>query len=399
MIEPPMTTEKIYWSEPTRLELSTTGAIASTFQGRASIVLPRTVFYPEGGGQLGDRGNLAIGGEDVPVIDTQIDDDGRIHHLVEREVTMDPSATITLRVEAVRRHDQTAHHTAQHMLSRALLDIADAATVSARLGTSSATIDVDVAALGDDALAAAEDRVNEVIRADVTVRAFFPTAEELPKLDLRRAPKVTTGVRIVAIDGFDLTPCGGTHCTRSGQIGTVRIQSIERYKGKLRVDFVAAHRAALDARHKDRVLQALAATFSCGALDVPGAVEKLRADLKHRDEALVAARGELAVLVAQHELASHPPDPSGTTVVVVRRDAGDVGFLRTLANRLTQRDDVVAICTARDGDADLVVVQRGARASFDCGSWLKAKATSSGGRGGGRPERAEGRLPPHVALP
>jgi len=119
---------------------------------------------------------------------------------------------------------------------------------------------------------------------------------------------------------------------------------------------------------------------------------------------LGSTRGELLDLLATKILEAHPPDASGTTIVRVARTTDDVGMLRALAGKLTaSRADIVAICTSPDvgGDAELVVVQRGATAKFDCGAWLKEtaqKSANGGGRGGGRPERAEGRLPKGAAI-
>lgn len=397
-----MSTTKSYWEDPFAAEFTVPAAEVTTYEGRPAIVLPATLFYPEGGGQLGDVGVLREGGRELRVVDTQIDEGGTIFHLLNAAPDGAIAGALAGAIDVPRRRDHMAQHTAQHMLSRALLDVARAPTVSARLGATSCTIDVDVPQIADSVLFQIEDLVNGVIRSDALVRAFFPTDAELATLDLRRAPKVSAGVRIIEIDGFDLTPCGGTHCTRTGQIGQVRVASVEKYKGKLRVSFHAAKRATDDARAKDQVLGALAATFSCGPLDVPDAVAKMRAELDDRKEKLVRARGELALLVGADLLARHPPDPSGTTIVTVIREGDDVGFLRTLAGRLAQRPDVVAICGAVDGrenDAMLIVAQRGASARFDCGAWLKEKARVAGGRGGGRDERAEGRLPKGTPLP
>jgi alanyl-tRNA synthetase len=237
--------------------------------------------------------------------------------------------------------------------------------------------------------------VNGVVTDDVDVRALFPDEAELAKLPLRRPPKVATNIRVIQIGDFDFSPCGGTHCTKTGQIGIVRVAGVEKYKGGLRVTFHAGRRAIDDARRKEKVLEALARDFTCGVLDVGNAVAKLRGDLKARLDALSAARGELVELVSREVLRNSPPDASGTTRIFVARDKDDLATLRTLAGRLTAREDVVALCVAEDGESgDLsVVVQRGARASFDCGAWLKEVAAKHGGRGGGRPERAEGRLP------
>ena len=142
------------------------------------------------------------------------------------------------------------------------------------------------------------------------------------------------------------------------------------------------------------MLDALAKTFTCGVLDIGAAVTKLQGELKQRTDALATARGELFELLVKTVLAEHPPDPSGTTLVRVARPDADVAALRSFAGRLAgARGDVVAVCTGLDEGGMLVVVQRGATTSFDCGAWLKELAGRTGGRGGGRPERAEGRVP------
>jgi alanyl-tRNA synthetase len=391
-----MATEKLYWADP----------FATTFEarprlgelgGRRTIVLDRTLFYPEAGGQLADTGTLALGGRTLRVDDVQIDEAGDIHHLVQAAANELGELDVEIAggaIESTRRRDHMAQHTAQHALSRALVDVARADTVSSRLGSSSCTIDVD-GALSERDVARAEDLVNAIVMDDVPVKQLFPTPDELRALPLRRPPKVDRDVRVIEIEGFDFSPCGGTHCTRTGQIGPVRVVGLEKYKGGWRVTFHAGRRAIDDARKKEAVLGELARELTCGMLDVGGAVGRLRAELKARGDALSAARGELVELVAERVLAANPPAPAGTTPVVLVRDRDDLGTLRALAGRLAARGDVVAVCAgeARDGGAERsVVVQRGASTSFDCGAWLKRVAAAHGGRGGGRPERAEGRL-------
>ncbi|MGZ3477302.1 MAG: DHHA1 domain-containing protein, partial [Polyangiales bacterium] len=302
--------------------------------------------------------------------------------------------TAKLSVEGARRRDHMSQHTGQHVLSRALIEVAKAETVSARLGTDASTIDVSLTSLDERAIAAAEDLVNDLVLADHAVRSHFPSAEELAAMPLRRAPKVSTGIRVIEVEGFDFTPCGGTHVHRTGQIGAVRVTGVEKYKGGTRVTFLAGRRALGDARAKDAVLRELARAFTCGVGDVPNAIGKLRADLKARTDAFAVMRGELVQFLAERLHAAHPVDPAGTRVVVLR-EGDDLAALRALASALARRPDVIAFVGSRDKESGelLVVVERGAQASFDCGAWLKKTAAALGGRGGGRPDRAEGRLP------
>ncbi len=392
-----MPTEKLYWDDPFALTFETGGASVSSWNGHPSLVLAATRFYPEAGGQLGDTGWLDLGGYRAQVQDTQVTDDGVIHHIVDAAPPAERlDNAVRGEVDRVRRLDHMAHHTAQHMLSGALAQIALADTVSARLGRTSCTIDLDVPVTSDHDVARAEDLVNAVVRDDVPVRAFFPTEDELARLRLRRAPKVSQGVRIVEVVGFDQTPCGGTHCTRTGQVGVVRVVATERYKGKVRLTFTAATRALADMRSRDQVITTLTHELTCGTADLQAAVGNIKAELRTSREALGQARAELARLVADEALARNPaPAGGGDTRILVLRENDDVATLRLLAARIATRSDAVAICVSggeRDEDC-AVVVQRGSGSSFDCGAWLKRAAAAHGGRGGGRPERAEGRLP------
>jgi alanyl-tRNA synthetase len=390
-----MPTEKLYWTDPHATTFEGAEVRASAWQGRPSLVLDRTLFYPEAGGQLADHGTLSVGDRTFTVEDVQVDDDGVIHHLVAGDAaTLDVGGSVRGAIDRDRRRDFMAQHTAQHALSAALMDVARAATESSRLGASLCTIDVDRVAIPDAEVARAEDLVNAIVRDDVKVNALFPNEAELATMKLRRAPKVAGNVRVIEIEGFDLSPCGGTHCTRSGQIGVVRVTGLERYKGKIRVGFHAARRAIDHARAHEAALAALATEFTCGALDVGAAVAKLRAELRSKTDAMAAMRGELVGRIADALWAAHPIDPSGTTVIVAPRANDDVSMLRTLAGKLATRPDVVAIAASIDAESgDLaIVLQKGEKATFDCGAWLKATAAKVGGRGGGRPERAEGRL-------
>jgi alanyl-tRNA synthetase len=407
-----MATQKLYWSDPFAADFADARARRSAWSdehgSHPSIVLDRTLFYPESGGQLADTGTLTVAGCQLHVRDVRVDDAGDIHHLVAEpldEVAVDDAAA-SGSIDPARRSDHMAQHTAQHALSRAFIEIARADTISARLGASACTIDVEGAVDERDVMRA-EDLVNAIVTSDVTVRQLFPTPEELARMALRRPPTVDQNVRIIEIEGFDFTPCGGTHCTRTGQIGLVRVVGLEKSvlrtrdgrekKHGWRITFHAGRRALDDVRAKDAVLAELARDFTCGMLDVTGAVSKLRTELKARTDLLSTTRGELVELLAERELAANPPDASGLTRVVVVREAGDLSMARTLAGRLASRPDVVAFCACVDPSDIAIVVQRGSSAAFDCGAWLKRVASIHGGRGGGRPERAEGRLPPTTA--
>jgi alanyl-tRNA synthetase len=354
----------------------------TAYKSRPAVVLDRTAFYAEAGGQLGDRGRFG----DVAVVDTQETDDGTIVHVVDGEPPA-VGSRVTGELDWLRRRQHMAQHTAQHLLSGALLDRAQAPTASARLGESALTIDVARDRIPDAELAAAEDLANDIVDDDVAIRAWFPQPDELAQLKLRRDPKVASDIRVVAIGEFDLSPCGGTHCARTSQLAAVRITGAERYKGMTRVTFTTARRGRAELFARDQILRGLAGQFSCGPAEVPLAVDKLRRDAEATGSELTQLRSRLAgAIIAQL--------PGDTTVIAAL--PGDPELLRSVAAKLAGAGRDAILCAPDDAGAS-VVIMRAAGSSLDCGALWKRLAAKLGGRGGGRAERAEGKLTTPVA--
>jgi alanyl-tRNA synthetase len=348
-----------------------------------ALVLDQTAFYPEAGGQLGDRG--VLGG--LAVRDTQELDDGRIAHVIGASELPAVGSQISGELDWARRRQHMAQHTAQHLLSGTLLDRAQAPTASARLGETALTIDAARDRIPDAELAAAEDLANDLIDDDLPIRAWFPSSEELASMKLRRDPKVAADIRVVAIGDFDFSPCGGTHCARTSQLGSLRIVGAERYKGMTRVTFTAARRARAELFSRDQVLRGLATQFSCGPAEVPAAIDKLKRDVDATTATVTALRSQLATAI----VAAFPG--SDTVVAAIPADAE---LLRSVAAKLIAagRD---AILSTTDEESPTVVLFRAPGSALDCGALWKKLAAAAGGRGGGRPERAEGRLAARIA--
>ncbi|MFZ9888291.1 MAG: alanyl-tRNA editing protein, partial [Myxococcota bacterium] len=265
-----------------------------------------------------------------------------------------------------------------------------AETVSSRLGETNCTIDLDVPELDPSATAEAFARVQEVIDADVEVRAWFPSAAELRALPLRREPKVEKEVRVVEVAGFDVSPCGGTHCTRSGQVGLVRLTGVERYKGKTRVSFSAGGRARDELFAESAVLGALARRFTCGALEVGAAIEAQDRSLAEARDALSRARAQLLEQAAA-ALEAQMAEASAPWYFALLEDQDPEGLRKLLPRLVTRSGRVVLLACPHEG-ALHVVLGRGPDSDFDCGGFFRLGRERLGARGGGKPDRAEGRI-------
>jgi len=375
-------TRRLYHEDATTRRFEAEVAAITTWKGQTAVVLDRTAFYPEAGGQLGDRGLL--GG--ATVVDTQESDDGMILHVIQGDAPA-IGAHIAGELDWMRRRQHMAQHTAQHLLSGALLDRAQAPTSSARLGETALTIDVARDRIPEAELAAAEDLANDLVDDDLAIRAWFPAPEELAALKLRRDPKVDADIRVVAIGDFDFSPCGGTHCARTSQLGSIRITGAERYKGMMRVTFTAARRARAELFARDAVLRTLATRFSCGPAEVPAAIDKMARDAEAAGTELTALRGRLASVI----VSSFP----GTGPVVAAIPA-EAEILRSVAAKLVSAGRDAILCGPEETGAT-VVLFRAAGSTVDCGALWKSLAARVGGRGGGRADRAEGRLTAPVA--
>lgn len=348
------------------------------------VMLRESAFYPESGGQKADTGTLRFDGVEVRVTDVQIAD-GVVRHRIEGSVAVGVRVEGT--IDAPRRREHMALHTGQHMLSRALFDLG-ARTLSSRLGAE-ATIDLDVA-LTEEQLRAAEARVQAAVDEDREVRVHYPSDEELASMSLRRTVKVDEDVRVVEVEGFDWTPCGGTHCTRTGQVGVMRILEWQRKKGGQRVTFACGPRARRILVERSETLEALASRFTCGPLDVTAAVDKLERVTREAREGLGLMRAAWVAATLRE---------TGSERRVVRVFEGiDADAVRSLAAALTESGDRLCVLGARGPDAVHVIVARGPQSDVHAGQLLRALAEATGGRGGGRPERAEGRLPADADL-
>ena len=384
-------TERLYHQDPWLTSFRARVIGHGSWKERPTLLLDRTAFYPESGGQGADRGRL----QGLAVVDVQ--QEGLVvHHLVEPgDVPLPPiGEEIEGELDLPRRRLHMAEHTAQHMLSSALLAVARANTVSTRLGEHACTIDLDRPSLSPEELEEAQARVHAAIDADLPVRAFFPGADELSQLCLRKPSRVEENIRVVAIGDFDLVPCGGTHCTRTGQIGLVQIVSADPYKGMTRVTFVAGARARSLLQQSLGTLQRIARELTCGLEAVPQTIEKLTRELARSRSALHACRDRLAGEVAAKLLADCP----GALVVGCFEGMGPE-FLRAVGQHITAAPGRVALLADRDAEGTAVFAARGPASSFECGAFLRFAAREGQGRGNGRPEHAEGRLPGRIDWP
>ena len=268
----PAGTRRLYFEDAYCREFEAAVVEKRTHQGWPAVVLDKTCFYPESGGQPWDLGTL--GGTEVLSV---IDFDGVILHVLKGDV---PPGPVKGRIDWSRRFDHMQQHTGQHILSQAFFEVLKGETLGFHLGEDVSSLEIGLRTLSDEDADRVEDRANAVVWEDLDIKTYFVPEERIDEVPLRRPPKKQGLLRVVEVAGFDYSACGGTHCRRSGEVGLIKILGIERIRGRIRFEFLCGGRALADYRLKDRGIRKIAGGFSCLPRDAAAQVEKLSADGK-----------------------------------------------------------------------------------------------------------------------
>jgi alanyl-tRNA synthetase len=374
-------TERLYYSDSHLIEFDARVVdVTERVSGWAAIVLDRTAFYPTGGGQPSDTGTLN-GARVVECID---DGDNGVLHVVQG---MMPSrgAVVQGRVDWSRRLDHMQQHTGQHILSQAFVNLFNAATKSFRVLETSCEIDVDLNNPATEIIERAVELANNVVWEDRAIEIRNVTSAEAAELPLRKESARDGELRLIEIEGFDLTPCGGTHAYRTGEVGIIAVRSWERAKGLTRIEFVAGTRALADYRKANRSAREVAALFSTGRDDAPHVAAQMVEEHKELNRRIRVLE-ELAAEVEAEKLLA---DASQGVVVQVF-NGRDAESLKKLAHALIAKSGVVALLASRDKDTARLVFARSADALGDMSVLMREACAMLDGRGGGKPELAQG---------
>jgi len=373
---------------------------------RIAVLLDRTAFYPAGGGQPHDTGTLAW----LPVVDVRDSDDGPLHVIQMRGADGIPYGahlTVGGEVEGVvdwaRRFDHMQQHSGQHILSRAFIDAAAARTCSFHLGESICTIDVELAQIDGDVIRAAESRANEIVWGDRPVSVRDLAVQEAPAAGVLDPALSGLGlkpgdpIRFIEIEGFDSTACGGTHVTRTGQVGLVVVTAWERVKGMGRVTFVCGGRAAAALREASEALAGCVARLSARPHEIHAALDRLlleHQDLRKRARALAC---DLAAYEAESLAASAPvAGPYRILRRIFKASEREVEEVQALARRFVDAPGRLVLVAVVDGGTATLFAGRsepggpGDVGSPKMGDVVAEVCSAVGGRGGGAAAFARG---------
>ena len=379
-------TERLYYSDSHLIEFEARVTDKTDrVSGWTAVTLDRTAFYPTGGGQPSDTGTL----DDNRVLECIDDDDNGVLHVIQGRAP-EVGATVKGRIDWARRLDHIQQHTGQHILSQALVTLFSAPTRAFRVLHDSCEIDVELTNPTHELIERAVELANNVIWEDREITIRTVTAEEAARLPLRREPSRDGELRLIEIEGFDLTPCGGTHAYRTGEVGMIAVRTWERAKGLTRIEFAAGTRALADYRRANKTARAVAGLFSAGRDDAAKLTARMLEENKELHRRVRALEEIAARVEAQDLLASASPNAAGVRVVAQILDNRDGESLKHLAQALIAHPQTIALLGSRDKDAARIVFARSADSPGDMNALMREACAMLDGHGGGKADMAQG---------
>jgi alanyl-tRNA synthetase len=382
-----MNTQQLYLDDVSTLEFqANVRQILTLPDGRTGVILDRSYFYPTGGGQEYDTGRLG----DARVVEVQKDEsqvEPTVIHIVSEGL---PAGLVTGKIDAERRLRHMQHHTAQHLLSQCFIRLFEIESISSNInGYTPSTLDLGVTALTREQLDKIEDLANHVIYEVRPVRNYFVTPEQLKQLPLRKPPKVSEDIRIVEIAGYDYTPCGGTHCTSTGQIGMVKILKAERQAELTRIYFIAGIQALQYFREYQETVLSIAGQLSIHPQETLASVQRMVEQLKLTQREVHALRQEHLGYEAR-DLAEKAIPYGSWRGIVATFENRSVPELRNLAEKFKNTSGLVAVIASIDGQKLSLVVTCADGTGLSARDLLAKIITPIGGRGGGDRQIAQG---------
>ncbi len=368
-----MATIKLFENDSYIKEFTATVVSCEEKDGAYFIVLDQTAFFPEGGGQDADRGKI----NDADVLDVQIKDD-IIYHKVNQSFSVNEDVRCVL--DWNTRFSRMQNHTGEHIVSGVIHSMFGYNNVGFHMNDTLITLDVD-GPLTEDDIKVIELKSNQAVYDNKSIKAIYPTAEELPSYDYRSKLDITEGVRLIEIEDYDLCACCAPHVTKTGEIGIIKILSFIPYKKGTRIEMICGLLAFNDYCGLHNNNKSIMNLLSAKRMETPDAVEKIHKDLG-------ASRSENKKLLSEMAMLKMEKYTFKNSVCVFV-DGATYDELRNCSNALVEEFEYCYIFSNTDSDNYIYVVSSKENSVRDNVQNLN-KAFS--GKGGGRDNYAQGKI-------
>lgn len=370
-------TEKLYDkdSHMKEFEALVTACEEDEKSGGYKVILDRTAFFPEGGGQFGDVGRL----DETEVTDTK-ERGGVIYHKTKE--ALEPGHRVKGKIDFAVRFDRMQQHSGEHILSGLVHNLYGYDNVGFHLGAEITTLDFN-GELTEEQVKDLELRANQAVWEDVPVQVLYPTKEQLKNVDYRSKIEIEGQVRIVSIPGYDICACCAPHVDRTGEIGLVKIISCERHRGGCRMTILCGLRALADYRRKQLSVTEVSVALSAKPEKIGEAVLHVKEQLDRKKEQLNRMQG----LYLSQKLAQLTPGDKN--VCIIEEELDNIAA-RNFVNSAMERCEGIcgALIGTDEGGYHYILGSR----TVDLRAFCKMLNERFQGKGGGKPEMVQGSL-------
>ncbi len=363
-------TNKLYYSDP-YLTNSTANIIGiEEDKDFYKLILDETIFYPEGGGQPSDTGEI----NEITVFDVK-EKDGIIYHYV-NEVPKEKKVTCTIDFE--RRFDFMQQHSGEHALSGVILKLFSGANKGFHIGQEYVTIDINIKDMSDEMLVEAEKLTNKFIYENLIVNQILTDSIGLKDYPIRKEIAAEDDIRVVSMGDADCCACCGTHVHRLGEVGILKIVKAESYKGMTRIYFLCGKRALADYREKNDIIKSLKKALSADESMILIKVEKQKEDISQLKRQADNIRKDLALSISK----TLEKNPKMTFIF----DNLDFTTISNLESALIEDAQTVILGSSIDKKITATTNNK----EIDIGQIFKDNIKLYKGKGGGNKEKAQG---------
>jgi len=377
--------ERLYYEDSYLKEFRAKVLKKVKIDNRPAVVLNETAFYPTSGGQPYDKGVI----QDVPVVEV-VEEGDEIIHILKEELKEKINSEVVGKIAWERRFDHMQQHLGQHILSGALMKLWSAETVSFHLGEEVCTLDIAKEKLTEEEAKKAEECANEIIFDNRPVKCYFVEGEEeLKRLNLRKVPEKTEKIRIIEVEDFDLSACGGTHCRATGEVGMIKIIKWEKRGEKIRLEFICGRRAWKDYFWKNELIKHISNKLTIKDSELGEAIDRMLEERKELWKELKEFKEKLQEYKAKRLIDESSLKDDGIKIISKIFEDKNFQEVKELVQKIINLDDSVVVLFGVKSEGAKILFACSRALKYDMNGLTREAGKFIEGRGGGAPNFAQ----------
>jgi alanyl-tRNA synthetase len=376
--------EKLYYIDQYLKEFEAKIIDVKKIDDKFHIALDKTAFFPGGGGQCCDIGEL----NGINVLDVY-EENREIYHVVSQDIS--DSTIVKGKIDWDRREDGMHQHLAQHVLSGCFFKLFNSNTLSIHLGKDISTVDI-IGNLTEEKIRKAEKMANDIIRENILVDSLVPNEKELENMNLRRdLPNTEEEIRVVKIGDLDINACCGVHSKKTLDLKLIKIKKYEKNKNNTRIEFLAGERAVKDSLYKDKMLKDICNYLSSNEEEALNSIKNLKSNI----DALSNEKRKLEEELINYEIEnilSNSSKENDLTIITKIFNERSIDYIRKLANKIGDRSNIICLFATINNNNKTNILFSCSKdlEQVNMGKLLKESIKEINGKGGGSKILAQG---------